>query len=378
MKSFQQYVDQIWDRPKNNLSEGYTIFPKNQKELNSAIKQFPPESQKDIKSLYKFLRKSHELPINLNAKEPKKVNVTRALQGTLDISDIKKKSNLETIKIKFGNGSLGNRGNNNQGNKFEKDFADALDNWYLGGKDEVGSDAALKTIIEMNKIYEWRTPIKFTKNFEARVDAAANTKRPILFNPIRLSNTKGKGNDIGKSVTDITVNADGEETYLSLKASSTTTFFNVGIKKILSTKEINEGRIKNKQGIQLLNLFGIDNKRFCTIYNPDVETKSGIVKVKPKDPKGLRVLLESGIGFGYHVVHKKGSKIFHKQMDRKTMQKAAKVGNLTIYYGGKSGKGKRIDIEMESPLYIFKINIRDTQGKDGYPTRMMCDFKDKI
>ena len=71
-----------------SLSEGYNIFPKNVKELTSAIKDRPPEIQKDIKSLYTFLKKSHELPINLNAKEPNKVNVTRALQGTFDISDI--------------------------------------------------------------------------------------------------------------------------------------------------------------------------------------------------------------------------------------------------------------------------------------------------
>ena len=44
---------------------------------------------------------------------------------------------------------------------------------------------------------------------------------------------------------------------------------------------------------------------------------------------------------------------------------------------GKGGKGKRIDMEMESATYKFKINIRDTQGKDGYPTRMMCDFSYK-
>ena len=44
---------------------------------------------------------------------------------------------------------------------------------------------------------------------------------------------------------------------------------------------------------------------------------------------------------------------------------------------GKQGKGKRIDMEMESPYYVFKLNIRDTQGTDGYPTRMMCDFKTK-
>ena len=42
-----------------------------------------------------------------------------------------------------------------------------------------------------------------------------------------------------------------------------------------------------------------------------------------------------------------------------------------------SMQGKRIDMETESRNYIFKLNIRDTQGTDGYPTRMMCDFKTK-
>ena len=34
---------------------------------------------------------------------------------------------------------------------------------------------------------------------------------------------------------------------------------------------------------------------------------------------------------------------------------AAKVGGIKIYYGGKTGRGKRIDMEMESPYYIFTI-----------------------
>ena len=59
------------------------------------------------------------------------------------------------------------------------------------------------------------------------------------------------------------------------------------------------------------------------------------------------------------------------------MKKAAKVGGITIHYGGKTGRGKRIDMEVESSVYKFKLNIRDTQGNDGYPTRMMCDFASK-
>ena len=33
-----------------------------------------------------------------------------------------------------------------------------------------------------------------------------------------------------------------------------------------------------------------------------------------------------------------------------------------------------IDMEMKSADYTFKLNIRDTAGKDGLPNRMMCDF----
>jgi hypothetical protein len=59
------------------------------------------------------------------------------------------------------------------------------------------------------------------------------------------------------------------------------------------------------------------------------------------------------------------------------MIESATVGTVTIHYGGKGGRGKRIDMEMESAHYKFKLNIRDTQGRDGYPTRLMCDFTKK-
>lgn len=56
------------------------------------------------------------------------------------------------------------------------------------------------------------------------------------------------------------------------------------------------------------------------------------------------------------------------------MEKASDIGQVTVYYGGLTGTGKRIDIAFSSSLYNFKLNIRDTQGHDGFPTRLMCDF----
>jgi len=64
-------------------------------------------------------------------------------------------------------------------------------------------------------------------------------------------------------------------------------------------------------------------------------------------------------------------------MTQSAMKTAAAVTAPVVYYGGKGGKGKRIDIEMQSSTYVFKLNLRDTQGGDGYPTRLMCDFKYK-
>jgi len=73
-----------------------------------------------------------------------------------------------------------------------------------------------------------------------------------------------------------------------------------------------------------------------------------------------------------------GKTILSKNMTQQAMKKAATIGSsITVYYGGKTGTGKRVDVEFESASYKFKINIRDTQGTDGYPTRMMCDFTHK-
>ena len=86
----------------------------------------------------------------------------------------------------------------------------------------------------------------------------------------------------------------------------------------------------------------------------------------------LRVLL-TGIGYGYYMIHKKGKKVEFYEMSRRRMMDAAKIKKVTIQYP-KPGSAKRIDIEVITPLYIFKINIRNKQG-GLYPSHIMCDYK---
>ena len=134
---------------------------------------------------------------------------------------------------------------------------------------------------------------------------------------------------------------------------------------------------KIKLALKYLPELGIDDG----VYQGDImfsngkgKMKAGTVTTSPNTAM-ISALLQSGIGYGYHVIHKKSKHVESKKMDAAAMKAAAKVGKCTIYYGGKTGKGKRIDMEFQSAYYEYKLNIRDTQGKDGYPTRMMCDFK---
>ena len=230
----------------------------------------------------------------------------------------------------------------------------------------------LNAIEDLNKTYELRK----SKTFNVDIMGGENTRRPIIYQPkIHLDNPKGSGYDVGKSVTDITLTTDKQSIFLSLKLGTTTTFFNVGIRTVLPPDDIKAYNIKNPNGKKLLELFNIDEKSFCDVFNGKL-SRGYSNNVTPK-PGAMDELMKTGIGKGYHIIHKMTGKIISKKMDDAALRKAANVNNVTIFYGGKTGTGKRIDMEMESSTYKFKLNIRDTQGGDGYPTRLMCDFSYK-
>ena len=350
----------------------YDFFPKTEDEiLNKLGSKFPTQNLSDIVSVFSFLKtefKALETPINIDLKKPSMVNVSRALQGDITIPKLKFQAKTKKINMKFGNGSSGNRGTANRGNLFEPQFATALIEWYEGKP--VADAKILAAIEDLDKTYN----IRKSKKFKVKLEGGSNTRRPLVFgSKISLDNPKGQGKDVGKTVTDITLELDSGPVYLSLKLGGTTTFFNVGVKTILTKAEIQKEEITNPNGLKLLNLFGIDPVTFCRIFNGTLGTGYSQQNVQYNSLM-MKELLETGVGHGYHIIHKLSGKVVSKNMNEQKMQKSAKVGSLTTYYGGKTGSGKRIDMEFASPLYKFKINIRDTQGGDGYPTRMMCDF----
>ena len=59
------------------------------------------------------------------------------------------------------------------------------------------------------------------------------------------------------------------------------------------------------------------------------------------------------------------------------MRKASTIsGSVKLMYGGSQGKGKRLDIHLESSVYKFMFNLRNKQS-GLYPSHIMCDYKKK-
>jgi hypothetical protein len=360
-----------------NRRMAYTFFPTSASDIQATLKSGDQKKVSEIMDVFAWLKAkfpSVETPINIDPSSLATINVTRMLEGDADLGAIKRYTKISKVKLKFGNGSSGNRGVNNRGNLFEPQFAKALLDWWAGIK--ITDSKTLAAIKDLDDTYN----LKQYKNIEILQEGALNKKRPVVYSPDVIISAPGGGADgnIGAIVTDLTLMGDGKVVaYLSLKLGNTATFFNVGIKTVLTTKEIQSGLIENDNGKKLLDLFNIKAPLFCEVFNGKLQ--NGVVEdVWPSmsrlQQNNLKKLLASGIGHGYHVIHKLSSEVKSIKLDKAYMEKAATPTSCKIYYGGKTGNGKRVDIEIETKKYKLKLNLRDTQGAGGYPTRLMGDF----
>lgn len=360
-----------------NRRMAYTFFPKTASEIQTTLKS-PAQQDKvrEIMDAFAWLKAkfpSVETPINIDPSKLTLINVTRQLEGDVDLGALKRYAKLSKVKLKFGSGSSGNRGVNNRGNLFEPQFAKALLDWFAGVK--ITDTKILAAIKDLDATYN----LKQYKDLKIIQEGELNKKRPVVYSPdIVISAPGATGNNIGAIVTDLTVMGDGDlVAYLSLKLGTTATFFNVGIKTVLTTDEIKKGLIENTNGKKLLDLFNIKAPVFCDVFNGKLEkgySEDVWHNMSGAQQANLKKLLESGIGHGYHVIHKLSSEVKSIKVDKKYMEKAATPTSCVIYYGGKTGTGKRVDIEIETKKYKLKLNLRDTQGAGGYPTRLMGDF----
>ena len=257
----------------------------------------------------------------------------------------------------------------NLGIKYELQVAQDLQN-FKEGIEEYSYPDLVKEIVEEFDL----TPDNFTIIPEGK----ENKKRPLEFTgsgPI----ISFSGKNISETLTDLTIQKGTTKYYISLKYGGTLTFFNAGVTKIFTQEDIQSGKVTNPDGVELLDMFGINNELFCRVFNEYGETDFSQYKetVTKFDQKKLYNLISSGIGSGYYML--KGSKSnydFFKVDEEYNKQASTPTSGITIMYGGAGGTGKRVDIVFESSKYYFKVNIRNKQ-KGLYPSHIMCDYRAK-
>ena len=218
---------------------------------------------------------------------------------------------------------------------------------------------------------------------DVAADGSRNQSRPLAGGSGGLY-VGDKKKDIGSVVTDITTfwGPRKKPVYLSLKYGNTLTFINSGVKSVFADADYknNFQGYSNPIGLEIFRMFGIDPITYAKTFNAyPHKTKMPTVDVTSKCDKGaIQNLLQYAIGYGYWMVHGGGTggmKIY--EIDQAYMQKASTItGQVKLMYGGSQGKGKRLDIHMESSLYKFMFNLRNKQS-GLYPSHIMCDYKKK-
>lgn len=297
----------------------------------------------------------------------------------LNTNQIKSVALTEMVKTEEFGGQVGGK-KINLGIQFEKDFYESL-------RCELGcSNKKTKYSKDAKKLIESIGSMEKCGFSDVEADGGKNQPRPLASSGGKIHVSAGgkKTKDIGSTVTDITTywGPGRDPVYLSLKFGSTLTFINSGVGKIFTEKDYknNFKGYNNPIGKAIFDIFGIDPKMFAKTFNEyPHKTRMQTVDVTSKcDKSAISDLLQYAIGYGYWMVHGGGTggvKIY--KIDQAYMKKASTItGAVKINYGGSQGKGKRVDIHLESSLYKFMFNLRNKQS-GLYPSHIMCDYKKK-
>ena len=310
------------------------------------------------------------------------INITGAKSTIQFTGRFDNTSQIKTIKLtdiektgEFGGQGAGSGKKENLGLVFEREFYESLVH-ILDPSNKKGryDKQARETVERIGK--EKRLPLS-----EVIAVGELNQRRPLKISQGSL--TLGSGEeDIGSTVTDITLKYNGkEEVYLSLKFQSTLAFANIGIGTVFTEADMKKYTLSDN-AMSVLKIFGLDYISFCETFNKYPHSEkipNHKVDVSKKVNKSaVTKLLRQMMGYGYVMVHGKGpNKVEIYDVDQEYFNKSTTIsGPIVAFYGGTTGTGKKVIVNCESSLYKFSFNFRNKGGK-LYPSHIMCDYKKK-
>lgn len=292
-----------------------------------------------------------------------------------------------------------------KGHNFEEEFLEMIN---AGIAAEKAKESVSKEFEQLKSVIGKDVEILGVKH-----DGGNNTKRPFNFDgkKIWIGNdpAAAKGPlDIGKVVSDITVNTSDGPVYLSLKFGSTNAILNLGVGSLFP-KSFFEGKTRLSDGGRaLFKCLHIDEEKFKETFVSYTKTKADKTKsirnknpeLKPNtddeeivdnftselrnDPDFNNLILQA-FGFGYILVHKSGGKngvISYRDFRKKETvsnfikdDNRSKIEKAQVLYGGKSGDGKRVQVEINyGNVLDLSVVIRNVQGK-VYPDKLQIIYK---
>ena len=309
------------------------------------------------------------------------VKIHRDFAGALDV---KKFSELTGIKFVFGNGSRGAHGVNNAGSLFERRLTEDFQLYSKIRNPDSEKYFYKKFIHRFHDEYGSRD----VRDITVIPEGALNKKRPLVFtgsssDPVYIGQPWSQAGEVGKMVTDITVEMDTNKVYISCKAGGTVTFFNIGITKYILAPEVMGGEIKDPKGQILLDLFGLDYVWFCSVFKAAAGGSKNLPMTKQLvqdltnkiDRIKLEHFLLSGVGYGYHLVHAKNANedsIDDLVMNKENSKRFLQIQQLVAKYPA-LGTSKRINVYITTPKFKFAINFRNSGGGIS-PDKLSCDY----
>lgn len=326
--------------------------------LNIAIQNGFANEAASLLSAYRYAKTKHKsitTPFSLTSDSGNVRRVVKVLR--IISSDEQFLKELKVIAPSFsftpGDGLRSKRGLASKGVSFEAILEKDIKEYINHGEDGDIEKNNLKFIKEFWSYYN----LNSAKQITVSNVAGKKYRRPIKISGSTISLGNGI-TDIGEKVADILVKADDQKIYLSLKLSGFS-YFNLGIATFFPEEEIKSGKITNKDGLALLEMYGIDNEKFCKVFNtykkPNAPPKEEINA--QFNSSMLTSFIKQAVGKGYHFVRKldKGQ-IEHYKMDNNLLTQKTNITNVKVIYP--YGTAKKIYIIFGN----FTIEMRNTAG----------------
>lgn len=269
-----------------------------------------------------------------------------------DLDKIISKYGLSWTKINKSQFS-GIKYNGNKGNQFELEFINNFINQY-------------NNLIRNIEAYDYVLNIQLT--------GGANNKRPIQFVNNTVTLAQNGTNDIGKIISDVTLQTNIGNVYLSLKYDKQISLTNTGLIRIIPRSWYNSNDELSKCGKQFLNTLGIDEVKFKGVFAGKENTNKNTrvrkatyenIDVTSKVLKNNNFIdfIKSGIGYGYIMVHKyKNNKINITDIRKKEQldDLVKDIKKVEVCY---PIDAKRVEIHIEMSHAMIICVLRATDGR---------------